>query len=154
MTKQQIRQLFRTLATTIYPKINLLDEGWEIIYDNAKTRLGSCKWPNRQISLSTHYLHLPEIENTLRHEMAHAFDYELRGKSDHSRTWKMWAVRCGAIPERLSNVKHEPRYKYTATCPSCGYKTGFYRKPKRKYSCHRCDKNYNERHRFKLKQNY
>ena len=73
--------------------------------------LGSCRFgPGRpRITLSAR-LFAPGLddilEETLRHELAHLLDGRTRpdGRSDHGPSWRSWAVRLGARPERLCPV--------------------------------------------------
>ena len=120
--------------------------GWTFYFDHAKRRMGSCRIRegDKQITLSRHFAERngwSVMEDVARHEIAHALDLETRGKTDHSSTWKAWAIRCGADPTRTyegADVEEAP-YKYVAECPNeCGYELGFYRKISRWYVCPEC----------------
>ncbi len=39
-----------------------------------------------------------ELVETLAHEMAHAVDYQLNGRTGHGATWKRWALKAGCEP--------------------------------------------------------
>ena len=82
-----------------------------------------------------------EVEDTLRHEIAHAIDHERRGRTNHDRVWKTLAVACGARPERtfkgdLPDDSIEAAYR--AVCPSCGATSGMHRQPIHARRCRAC----------------
>lgn len=82
------------------------------------------------------------IEDTLRHEAAHIFNFVENGNrhGGHGALWKRWAVRCGADPSRTKDIPDElsPPYKWIMVCPSCDNTYGFYRKPRKVRSCGKC----------------
>lgn len=106
----------------------LQERGWSFGFNNTKRSLGMCrynKWKGvKQILLSTHWVNLNGVEameDTIRHEIAHAVDFERRGRSAHDDVWKGIAVEVGARPERCGGqgmVKPERRYKLY--CKACG----------------------------------
>lgn len=120
--------------------------GWHFSFDHAKRRLGACHMGDRgkQITISAPLARrngLELMEDVLRHEIAHAVDYENRGKTDHGPAWKRWARRCGANPNRLYEGEdlQEVPSKYVGVCPAaCGYEAGFHRMIKRWYYCPDC----------------
>lgn len=127
--------------------VSLQQRGWTFHFDRARVRLGRCLFRYRgivvrQLSLS-HYHALegwtPNVEDTVRHEIAHAIDYELRGTSGHDAVWKRLAIRCGASPKAKAGERptdeHAP---WRANCPSCSYNLPLYRRPTRRYLCTRC----------------
>jgi len=93
---------------------------------NGKKTLGSCHYikgsqEGRYISLSKTYVRLNSdalIEDTIRHEIAHALDVIKRGYSDHSFSWKLLCRITGANPSRLKSGVVSAPAKYTSTC-SC-----------------------------------
>ena len=118
--------------------------------------MGHCVWKRgrafvRRVTLSQHYAmlngleHRDEsglaiIEDVIRHEIAHAVDYEMRGRSVHDAPWKAICRRVGADPSRLyegEKVSLAPG-KYVATCSGCGVETDYYRRPKRARACRAC----------------
>jgi predicted SprT family Zn-dependent metalloprotease len=127
---------------------NLLGEplqarGWSFGFDRARRRLGACHHRRKRITLSAHLtptLPWAEVEDTVRHEIAHAVDFERRGRSGHDRTWKALARACGAKPERMfeGDLNHAEEAPYRAECPSCGAASGFYRQPVRAHRCRAC----------------
>lgn len=122
--------------------------GWTLKFDGAKRRLGICKWMRkgrkvRIISLSRHYAlegGWEKMEDVVRHEIAHAIDFETRGKSNHGAHWQALARRVGADPTRLydGDDLEGPPSKYVGICPHCGGEQPFYRRVKRSYACPEC----------------
>lgn len=47
------------------------------------------------------------ILDTVAHEYAHAVDYSLRGRTDHSPVWREVAELCGAKPRAASSVEEQ-----------------------------------------------
>jgi len=151
----EVKRLFeRLLATTwtidIYrngtPKtFNLKELGWSISYNNRKGSAGICKrkfrrnifgdkeFYNKKVELSMHFLTQnleegkgAEWEEVIRHELAHAVDNEMRGKSSHDRTWKAVAremLSSGRVTFSQDELKDEKLSKYTLKCveDKCDY---------------------------------
>ena len=104
----------RALALRLFDEVgrevlgeSLRQRGWTFGFDRARTRLGVCRPAAKRITLSAHLSRtLPEaeVEDTVRHEIAHALDHELnpdrRGRRAHDSVWMALARRCGAAPER------------------------------------------------------
>ncbi len=136
------RSLFDELGRDLLGQ-SLSDRGWTFGFDRARKRLGVCRIGRKQITLSRHLTQtLPddEVEDTIRHEIAHAIDYEQRGKSAHDATWKRLARRCGAKPERCfsGDLPHDEASPYVAACPSCRSETPLYRQPAKPLRCRAC----------------
>ncbi|SRR5690606_22628645 len=122
--------------------------GWHVEFDRAKRRLGICKWKVngrkvRIISLSRYYAlegGWSLMEDVVRHEIAHAIDFETRGKSDHGPRWQEIARRVGADPTRLydGDDVNSPPSKYVGICLHCGAEQPFYRRVSRAYACPAC----------------
>ena len=118
--------------------------GWSVGLDRARRRLGACHTGKKRITVSAHLMpSLPpeEVEDTFRHEIAHAIDHERRGRTNHDRVWKTLAVACGARPERtfkgdLPDDSIEAAYR--AVCPSCGATSGMHRQPIHARRCRAC----------------
>jgi predicted SprT family Zn-dependent metalloprotease len=122
---------------------SLQDRGWDFGFDRARRRLGACHPAKRRITLSRHLaqtLPLGEVEDTIRHEIAHAIDVERRGRTSHDAVWKRLAAACGASPERCAAVDlpADAAARYRATCPSCGAEHAFYRQPVLAKRCAPC----------------
>lgn len=121
----------------------LQDRGWTFGFDRARRRLGACRVGSKRITLSrslSQALPDAEVEDTIRHEIAHAVDAERRGRTCHDAAWKALALRCGARPERCyaAELPEDPGAPYTATCPSCGAAHALYRQPVRARRCAPC----------------
>ena len=90
------------------------------------------------------------VWQTLLHEMCHAYIHQTGGQARHTkRFWSEFENR-GGLRERIY-VK--PKNSYIYACPTCGVEIERMRRIKRPwmYSCIKCDKNYNLRHRLYLK---
>lgn len=115
--------------------------GWNIdISNRPKLRLGCCKYKSKIIQLSKWVFdQCPEfVENTIRHEIAHAV---LGPGYGHGPRWKVEAVRLGAIPRSCIAVPINKRaaFKWKLVCPNCCRDFGgSYRKRTVKYRCRQC----------------
>jgi hypothetical protein len=126
----------------------LADLGWTFRFDRARRRLGLCTWarggrPVKTVSLSrplAAQLGWSVMEDVVRHEAAHAVDYETRGRSAHDAVWKALARRCGADPTAAYEgpLADDAASKYVASCPACSFSRPFYRAPSRAYFCPTC----------------
>lgn len=121
-------------------------QGWTFGWDGAKTRFGACRPRLKRIQLSAALLHhhgdAVDWHDVILHEIAHAVDFLERGRSDHSRAWKMVAMRIGAAPERCVEVSGLDRIpgRWVGTCPA-GHTYRRHKMPgKRKQSCGKCCK--------------
>lgn len=96
---------------------------WTFTWSRSRTVLGDCSHLTRTIRLSAHYTALnsrERVENTIRHEIAHALGPREDG---HGPNWKHNARRVGAVPVRCASKVDmdlvRPTAKYEATCPQC-----------------------------------
>lgn len=103
--------------------------GWTFAWSKTKNSHGDCNYRTKTIRLSAHRTQLrtcEQVENTIRHEIAHA----LAGpNAKHGPEWKAWARRLGADPHR-SNSEYDgapPPFKWVATCGGCGRRFGRHR---------------------------
>ncbi|HEX7069968.1 MAG TPA: SprT-like domain-containing protein [Rhodothermales bacterium] len=150
--------------------------GWRFEFDRARRRLGSCRWPRRGlgpkvITVSAPFTRLlgldyrdaqglQVIDDVIRHEIAHAIDFETRGRSDHGPAWKAICRRVGADPTRLYEDPLADMLlpgKYLLRCPGCGSEVTYYRRPSVPRACRECCRRhsggrYDERFRLKLVQ--
>lgn len=122
----------------------LAARGWTFGFDRARRRLGVCRIGEKRITLSAHLsqtLAASDVEDTIRHEIAHAVDVERRGRSAHDATWKALARVCGAAPERTFRgdlPDDVDAAAYRAVCPSCGAASGLHRQPVHPRRCRAC----------------
>lgn len=111
--------------------------GWTFGYNNRKTALGICCYTSKRILLSNHFKHLPQIADTIRHEVAHAY---AGSKAGHGRKWKDIYRKLGGSGERLAkvDVDDRPSHKYEVVNTLTGEVVATYhRMPKRDFSkCH------------------
>ncbi|MBD3388232.1 MAG: hypothetical protein GF416_04060 [Candidatus Altiarchaeales archaeon] len=90
------------------------------------------------------------VAQTLLHEMTHALIHQQGGHARHTkRFWNEFEKR-GGVRDRI-DVK--PTAPYVYACPTCQQEIERIRPMKRPwlYSCIRCDRNYNPKHRLYLK---
>jgi predicted SprT family Zn-dependent metalloprotease len=110
------------LANKLMQDFGLIEAGWRFDFDNGKRRMGCCHYTDKKITISQHFLNSPrsEIEDTIRHEIAHA----LAGyKAGHGYEWQRMAISCGAKPTRCyqaNNVVNEAKHNYEIHCTGCG----------------------------------
>src|SRR5262245_49089081 len=87
------------MATKLLEEYELAEKGWTFTLDTAKSRIGQCRYSDKEIGFSLSYLKLTpieEIEETLRHEIAHALCGPGEG---HGAKWKAMAIQVGAKPQ-------------------------------------------------------
>lgn len=156
--------VFRFQKTNL---INLALLGWKFEFSNARRQAGLCSFNNKTIYVSKWLLgqnldRSLQFENTLRHEIAHALDFEIRGKSDHGRVWKFIARQVLCTAERCyksSEITITETTKYTLICDSCGKQTPSHKIKKRKSACGKCCNahnfgRYSEKYVLRQVQNY
>jgi predicted SprT family Zn-dependent metalloprotease len=126
--------------------INLMDLGWKFEYNTRKRAAGLCSKNEKTIYISRWLLEQNlgksiEFEDTLRHEIAHAIDFEIRGTSDHGRVWKLIARQVLCTAERCvrsEQIAVTETTKYTLICDSCGTQSPRHKATKRKGACVKC----------------
>ena len=116
--------------------------GWTMRFDNAKNRLGACFHSRRTIQVSRHYAALngaAAMENTIRHEIAHAIAGRAAG---HGPDWRLACRITGARPERCNDNEKTgivaPPSAWLLVCPKCGTSTPRHRKTTTIYQCRKC----------------
>jgi len=96
------------LAVRLLDVHGLTAKGWKFGFDNAQTRLGSCNYTKKHITMSKHMVAAAEfdtVEQTLLHELAHALlpVYYAPGKKvGHGDLWKAKAKSLGYRGERTA----------------------------------------------------
>ena len=130
--------------------INLSDNGWVFKFNKRKTALGTCDFLKKTISLSKTLAiinkdNIKIWDDTIRHEIAHAIDYEIRGISDHSEIWKNIALQVGCSSEVCADINelNIPSGKYTLKCKTCGIEKTAHRKLKKVGACAKCCTDHN-----------
>ena len=131
------------LADRLLEEFGLKQRGWTFRFNKARRSLGLCRYHDKRIELSQHFVAgaSPEaIRETLLHEIAHA----LAGpRSGHGERWKAMCLKVGARPQRLASPEeadHLPKGPWRATCAACGQHFHRFRKPPdgSKYWCRKC----------------
>jgi len=164
-TMQEFKDLFKQLMATTWvhnnKEYNLTNLGWSMGFNDNKSSLGKCFTSRKRIEISKGLLiknfdKASKFEDTIRHEIAHAIDTEIRGRSSHDYIWKLICLSVGAEPTRVNKIRLvKPQGKYTATCNGCGAISQAYRKPKITRSCGSCSKgSFNVKYVMYYKQNY
>lgn len=141
---------------------NLSDRAWSFGFNNHKSSLGMCYYQTKRVELSMEWMKIntsspADMEEVIRHEIAHAIDFLKRGKSDHSKKWKRICVQVGANPERCHTNKetNRPKGKYTLICDKCGHTSVKHRMACKSYSCGPCgDGKYNPNLKMRIIQNW
>ena len=133
---------------------------WDVRLNNGKRVRGQVKYNPRKkngtIFLSKyHLIHgtRKDMENTIRHEIAHALDCKERGRSAHDAVWKEIAERVGAIPKSCTESENvlELPHKYEFRCPECGMRIPRHRRLRRyTYKIHLCPDCYKKNREVKL----
>lgn len=146
--------------------------GYCFEFNNRKRAFGVCNYVEKKISLS-----LPlcsenldkiytNIQNTILHEIAHAFCVEVYGISlgrGHGSNWKSIAKQIGCNGNRCYNADeiNAPKSKYTLVCDTCGNTTPKYKFTKKLYSfaCGKCCNEHNngrfsDKYKLRLVENY
>lgn len=124
--------LAEQIACDLMREFGLTQNGWSFRWDDAKRRFGSCSNGRRRITLSsdlTRRNDQAQVEDTIRHEIAHA----LAGAGHwHDDEWKRQCAVTGAKPERCYNSDVEKEEgDWRATCGGCGALHTKLRRPKR-----------------------
>lgn len=155
----QVVEEFKKLREE-YPVLN----NYLIGMSFGKRSLGWCQcFPKKLIKISVYHMAGSEDERvlkTLKHECAHALDYEEMGySSGHGANFKKWCRILGIEAGSKSGgnfTKKKPQSKYTLTCPVCGKISHKHKMHKgATYSCGKCSpKVFNEDYALEVKINY
>lgn len=129
---------FYTMRYIVTPHIG---EWYSFEIDNAKRRLGSCNYTDKVISISRNYFEVADkksLMNTLLHELAHAFAYELDGVKGHGKVWRWHMATMGLNEEEITRCANEEvdgeslrrlsekhPGKWEAFCPKCEEVCGY-----------------------------
>ena len=131
--------------------------------------LGRCNYTHKRIQLSTKYVnlnwdkHRDMVEDTIRHEIAHAIAYHLYGKDGlgHGYYWQNVAKQLGATPKARSKnssniVSTRKKRNIIFECPNCDNQISFARMPKKTRACGSCcnkhsNGKYDTKYKFILK---
>lgn len=129
------------LGNRLVREYGLAGKGWKFSISNSQLTLGVCKHDVKRIEVSSYYFHteMEEIEDTIRHEIAHALAGPTHG---HDDVWRSYCIKVGAKPQRLADehLKTSAKPNYVIKCPSCGWKAYRYRMKRRNFgsTCPNC----------------
>ena len=148
-----------TIAREMMDEHFLYDYKFE--WMNSVRTFGNCNGYRKIIRLSiplTKYeTNNERIINTILHEIAHAIDYNTRGRSGHDATWKRIAKSIGCSGERCSSssgVDKSKFMKWVVKCTSCDSTHYRARNTKKVSACSKCcnkhnNGNYSDDYKFK-----
>lgn len=138
---ENLRQAIE-LANTLLADHGLREQGWTFGLNTRKAAVGLCCYKTRRIELSRHYLTLTpwhEIEDTIRHEVAHAI---AGPQARHGYAWKIVAMRLGARPSYCTDkAVTTAKPNWILRCPDCSQEWERYRLTKavrERSRCPRC----------------
>lgn len=93
----------RTIALDLMSLHGLPARGWTFAFDNAKRRLGVCKYGTKQITISRFMVGAAD-EETVRQTMLHEIAHALVGKgAGHGPVWKAKAASIGYTGKRTAS---------------------------------------------------
>lgn len=128
-------------AWELMEEYGLVAQGWKFRWDRAQRRLGVCDHAQKIIAFSKNFDHIgrAEIEDTIRHEIAHALVGSGHG---HDDVWRRKCIEVGAKPERCaSGVTSQAQPNYRIYCVGCGDSFMRYRLRREllnRYQCAKC----------------
>lgn len=136
-----------SLAKQLMHRHGLIEQGWKFDWNKRKSSFGLCDSRNRMIYLSaplTPLRKIENIENTIKHEIAHAL---VGCEHGHNYIWKRKSRELGCIIGQSQNesVDVSNIAKYRATCPNCKHTIYSNGKVRRRSSCIKCSPRYDER---------
>lgn len=179
-TINDVRNLAETLLAkeftfrTYYGEhtISAKELGYVFKFDNKKRSFGTCYYVKKEIHLSLPLcsenldkIHT-NIQNTILHELAHAFCvyvYGIISGRGHDQKWRSIAMQIGCNGKRCFNSDevNAPKSKYTLLCDNCGTETRKHKLTNRlnKFACGKCCNEHNngrftEKYKLRLVQNY
>lgn len=109
----------------------LIEKEWSFAWNKRKCALGVCNYKYKIIFLSTEHVIYgteAEIEDTIRHELAHIL---AGNKAGHGPEWIKACKITGAKPKRCAENNLNIPSRYVGTCPSCNGKHNAHRRSKR-----------------------
>lgn len=124
----------QTWALLMMEEHGLLERGWQMQWDRARTRSGQCRFGTRVISLSRYIAESDDeadFMDTVAHEVAHALVGPSHG---HDAVWRATAIQLGGSGARCRASRFDPRAPWHGTCPH-GVRFHLYRTPARSYAC-------------------
>lgn len=105
--------------------------GWDVVFDNAKTRKGQTHFSFQEISLSAPLTELNPVEqvrNTILHEIAHVLVGPYHG---HDDVWRSKAIEIGCTGQTCTPTVNSVPARYIVKCKHCNdIVQQYYRRPK------------------------
>lgn len=146
-----------TLGYNTLEKYGVTD--WKITWGNQKKTVGEAQFRTKTVELSEFLFDRLKDKRDMLDVVLHEIAHVLAGyAAAHNNVWKTWCVRIGARPVRcyrFAQFDIKPSdYKYNFVCKVHGYQAGASRLPKRKASCPKCCRRYNENYLLKVVQNW
>lgn len=120
----------KTLTLDLMGRHGLIVTGWRFKFDRAVKRLGLTNYRYKTISLSrqlTVLNDLPQVQNTILHEIAHALVGSMNG---HNDVWRSKAVSIGCNGQRCTNSIMRVTPKYKVRCGVCSASWDYHRRPR------------------------
>ena len=152
-------------------KISAKQIGYRFEFNNRKQAFGTCHYTQKKISLSLPLcsenldkIHT-NIQNTILHEIAHAFCFYIYGSNlgkGHGSYWVSIAKQIGCNGNRCfdSSKVNMPKSKYTLICDTCGNQTPKHKLTSRinNFACGKCCNQHNngkftEKYKLRLVEN-
>jgi len=106
------------LARRLIVEFGIDRDGWTFAWNRRKSAFGVCRFGRRTIELSGPLVDVNDrakIENTVRHEIAHALAGPGKG---HGPEWKRQCAVTGAVPKACTEGESAPA-RWVGTCPAC-----------------------------------
>ena len=92
---------------------------WQVRFDHARARCGSCNFDRQEITLSKHFVALndaQELRLTVLHEIAHALVGPANG---HNQRWQKGAFDIGATGQTTNTSAQMPKHRWGIQCQCC-----------------------------------
>ena len=129
---QQVKEMAREYMSKDFEYrgvvYNMTRMNYRLAFNNNKSRWGYQTTRGRRIELSewmmeTHEENMNFWIDTVLHEIAHAIDCDIRGRSNHDWRWRNIALAIGCNGERTGTLKvtNTKASKYTIKCTNCGH---------------------------------
>ena len=145
---------FTIKVGTGYRKMSAMDLGYYFEFGKKKRAFGTCYYVAKKIELSMPLCSenldkvYTRIQNTILHEIAHAFCVEIYGRrhgAGHGANWRDIAIQIGCDGQRCydGDTVNKPKSKYTLVCDNCQRETPKYKAVKRTQACGKCCREHN-----------
>lgn len=131
MTETVDRAYVTRRMSELFIEHGLADTGWTFKFSRTTRALGITYYTKKRIDISgatLPYMTVDEVEDTMRHEVAHAI---LGPGYGHGPEWKNMARRLGANPRASAkNVRIPPKWTFTCTETWCRRVYNYQGKPR------------------------